>query len=342
MAIASGLGASLGIATESVVGTIVSPTRWLEFNSESLSLQKTVLQGMGLRGGGLYARGSRRVVTGRHAAGSIELDLATNGMGMLFRQMLGSSTSSLVSGSAYEQIHVPGSLDGKSLTIQKLVPNRSGVIVPFTYNGAKITDWSIDCAVGEIARLTVTVDAKDETTGTAAGTPSYSASTSVFHFRQGSIFLGGTASTTSGETSVAGGTEVGSIRSVSVGGSNGLTTGEDNHRFGSTTIEQAQADYRTISGSLEADFVDAASVYDVFSADTGTSLVLSFEGTTAISGSVYPTLEIIVPDVRFDGETPQVGGPDLITLAASFAGLEDALGNPAIQIRSLTSDTTIS
>jgi hypothetical protein len=68
---------------------------------------------------------------------------------------------------------------------------------------------------------------------------------------------------------------------------------------------------------------------------------LAFVGTTAITGSTYPTLEVIVPHIRFSGDTPKVGGPDVVTLSASFAGLEDALGNPAIQIRSVTSDTAL-
>lgn len=337
---ASGIGASLGIATESVVGTPVSPTRWLEFNSESLALEKTVLQGAGLRGSGLYPRASRRVVTGRNAGGSVELDLATSGMGMLFRQMLGSSTSALVSGTAYQQVHVPGSLTGKSLTVQKLVPSDAGTSA-FTYDGCKITDWEISCEVGAIATLSLTIDAHDEVDSFAAGTPSYAAATGVFHFGQGSVILGGTVSTASGVTSVSGGTTVGSVRAVTVSGSNPMTTGDDNQRFGGTKREQEQNDWRAITGSLEVDFVNETQVYDLHSADTATALVLSFVGTTAISGAVFPTLELIVPSIRFDSGTPQVDGPDLITLDADFTGLDDGT-NPAVQIRYVTADTSIS
>jgi hypothetical protein len=338
---ASGLKSSLGIATESVVGTIVSPTRWLEFNSESLHLEKDVVQGQGLRGGGRVARSSRRVVTGRNGVGGFELDLVTNGMGMLFRQMLGSSTSALVSGSAYQQVHVDGPLLGKSLSIQKLVEDDAGTKVPFTYGGCKFTSWSIDCEVGGIATLSVEVDARDESTATAAGTPAYSATAAPFHFLQGSVIKGGTVSTSSGVTSVTGGTTLASVAGASITGTIPLTTGSDNQRFGNVKREQAENGWWEFGGSLDVDFVSAAEIYNLFSADTATALTLSFVGTTAISGSVYPTLEIIMPSVRFDGSTPQVGGPELVMLDAGFTALDDGT-NPAIQIRYITSDTSIS
>lgn len=340
MAIASGLGASLGIATESVVGTIVSPTRWLEFNSESLSLEKTVLQGAGIRGGGLHPRATRRAVTGRNAGGDVELDLATSGMGMLFRQMLGSSTSAVLSGSAYQQVHTPGDLTGKSLTVQKLVPDNAGTLVPFTYNGCKVASWSIACEVGAIATLRLTLDAKDETTATAAGTPAYSATAQVFHFGQASLVLGGTVATSSGVTSVTGGSTVASVRGVTLDYNLNLTTGEDNQRIGMKR-EQSEAAWRELTGNLDADFVSQAAIYDTFSADTGVALKVSFVGSTAISGAAYPTLEIIVPEIRFDGSTPQVGGPDLISIGAGFTGLQNAALDPVVQIRYVTPDTSI-
>jgi hypothetical protein len=340
VAIASGLGSSLGIAAESTVGTIVSPTRWIEYNSESLSLDKAAIQGQGLRGGGLYARSARRVLVTRNAGGSVDLDVATSGMGLPFKAMLGASASAVVSGSAYQQVHTPASLYGQSLSVQKLVPNSAGTLVPFTYNGCKVTDWELSCDVGSILALALTLDAWDETTATSAGTPSYSASTSVFHFKQGVVTLGGTPSTTSGVVSVSGGSTVAVVRGASVRGSNGITTGDENQRFG-TKVQQQENDWRSLGGNLDLDFVNQATVYDLFSADTATALQLTFTGTTAISGSVYPTLEVIVPSIRFDGETPQVGGPDVISTSADFTGLDDGT-NAAVQIRYVTPDTSVS
>lgn len=341
MAIASGLGSSLGVGVESTTGTAVSLTRWLEYNSESLHLEKNIVQGAGLRGGGLYARSSRRAYTTRTAGGDVELDCATRGLGPILQQIMGgTSTSALVSGSAYQQVHQPGSLVNRSLTVQKLVPNSAGTLVPFTYRGSKITDFEFACEVGGILTLSVTFDSWDETTATAAGTPSYTAS-DVFHFAQGTLTLGGTASTASNVVSITGGTTVASVKGITVGGSNPLAT--ERFFLGSAGIkaEQVENDWREIGGSMDAEFVSAAALYDAYAADTALAMKLSFVGTTAISGSNYPTLEIIVPAIRLEGSaSPQIGGPDVVDMSVDFVGLDDSV-NAAWQIRTVTADTAL-
>lgn len=342
MPVAGGLGSSIGIASESAVGTIVSPTRWLEYNSESLHLEKTTINSMGLRGGGLVARSSRRAYTQREAKGDVELEVATKGMGLIFQQMLGgTSASAVLTGSAYQQIHVPGSLTGRSLSVQKLVTTDAAVIVPFTYKGMKVTDWELSCAVGEIATLSLTFDGWDEVTSTGAGTPSY-VDTAVFHFAQGAVSLGGTPSTTAGLTSISGGTTVATVRTASVTGTNPLAT--DRFFFGSAGVkaEQLENGWREYGGSLEAEFVSQAALYDAFAADSATTLKLSFVGTTAITGSTYPTLEVICPSIRLNGSTPQNDGPDITTMDVDFEALDDGTTNPAIQIRYVTADTSVS
>lgn len=186
MPVGSGISSQLVIGKETTVGTAVTPTRALEFNSESLSLSKNIVQGQGLRGGGLYARSQRRAYTTRSVAGDIELDVATNGMGLLFEQMMGSSTSAVIGAtSAYQQVHTPGQITGKSMTIQVGRPTTAGVVTPFTYNGCKVTGWELACEVGGILTLTLSIDGWSETTATGLVTPAYSATSQVFHFAQG-------------------------------------------------------------------------------------------------------------------------------------------------------------
>ena len=49
--LASGLGGQLGLAAESTYGTFVAPTRWFEFNSESLHLERERIESAGIRAG---------------------------------------------------------------------------------------------------------------------------------------------------------------------------------------------------------------------------------------------------------------------------------------------------
>lgn len=340
MAVGSGIGASLGIAAESTAGTAVAPTRWLEFNSESLSQEKVIVEGGGLRGGGLFPRTNRRSVTGRNAGGGVSLNVTTSGMGLLFKAMMGTATSAVVTGSAYQQVHTPGDLIGNSLTVQKLIPTLTGSLQAFTYNGCKVTDWELSCAKDEKLTLSLTLDAWAESTAVAAGTPSYSTTTQEFDFMQGALILGGTVSTSGGVTSISGGTAVSGVSAATVTGTTGIRTASDN-RYINGKVEQVQNAWRSVGGTLTTDFISRADIYDLFNADTAAALRLTFTQTTAITGSTYPTVEVLIPSVTFTGETPQVGGTDVVSLSAGFVGRDDG-ANPAVQIRYVTSDASVS
>ncbi len=344
MPVGSGLSAQIGFAQETAVGTIATPTRFLEFNSESLSLEKNIVQGSGLRAGGQYARSNRRAYTTKTAGGDVELDVVTRGMGLLFKNMLGAAAPPVLIGgvgSAYQHVYTPGNTTGLSMTVQKGVPQLDGVVRPFTYNGCKVAEWELSCEVGEILTLSVGLDAWNETTGTALATASYTAGAQPFHFAQGAILLGGTASTSGGVTTLTGGTAVAAVTGASISGTNNLAN--ERFYFGSAGVkaEQIENDWRELSGSLDVEFVSQAAVYDTFASDAATALQLTFTNPTAISGSNFPTVEVLIPSIRFDGESPQVGGPDIVTQSCDFTGLEDAAGNPAIQIRYITADSTV-
>src|SRR5688500_6180443 len=110
MATGSGLDSQIGFAAESTWGTPVTVTRFCEFNSESLERTPTFLEPTALRAGTKYKRVSRIRVSRQTVAGVVELDLATKGMGLLFKHALAStvSTPTLIAGTAYKQIHTPG------------------------------------------------------------------------------------------------------------------------------------------------------------------------------------------------------------------------------------------
>ena len=80
MAIGSGIGSSLGIATETTFNTGVTVSRFYEFTSESTNYNKNTSVGMGLRAGGLLPRSQRRVVTTFDATGDVVLDLPNRGL----------------------------------------------------------------------------------------------------------------------------------------------------------------------------------------------------------------------------------------------------------------------
>lgn len=176
--IGSGLSDQFGIETESVFGTPVAVSRFVEIDSETLELKPVNAQGNGLHSGGLVRRAARRQQVARQAAGDVVFDLPSAGMGKFLQHMLGSfsTTATVLSGAAYQQIHNTGSLQGKSFTAQKAAPDTTGYLHPLTYPGSKITAWELSAQAGQNVKCKLTIDAMDEATESSAVTPTTLAS----------------------------------------------------------------------------------------------------------------------------------------------------------------------
>ena len=165
MAVGSGLSSSLGIAQETTPGVPVVVTRFFEFDSESMNIKKRTVQGVGLRGGALTRRGSRRIVVSRDATGGVTFDAPTSSFGLAIQQMMGSfsTTATALGGGLFQQIHNVGSVAGKSFTMQIVRPDTSGVLAQnaYTYTGCKVADWTLSAQINAQVKLTLTVDAQD-------------------------------------------------------------------------------------------------------------------------------------------------------------------------------------
>lgn len=421
----TGLDASIGFGQETTYGVPVTPSRWLEFDSETIQRNKKTIQGLGLRGGGLYPRSNRRKISTRDAKGSWKGDLSATGMGLLFKHMLGSSTASNA-GAAYTQVHVPGSLTGLSLTLQEATPSIDTVNNPFTYCGGKVIDWDISIGADQLAKLALTFDFQDEQTlanapaglavatagtagstsyyyrvsavlpagetgacaevviatgnavltgtnknnltwtavtgalsynvygkttgaetlmknvtvtnysdtgvdapgttlapGPALATPTYGANASAFSFLQATLLLNGTA--------------IAAVKKANVKNMNPQKV--DRFYLGGSGLksEPIGNGWRGVTGALEADFISRAALYDAYAADADLSLQLKFTGDVIASTVIPYSVQIDVPRVKLDGETPTVGGPDVLSTNCGYTGLDDGT-NPPVKITYVTSD----
>lgn len=339
----TGLDAQLGIAEESVYGTAVTPTRFLEFNSESLQLQPTWLEPTGLGAGRKHKRSSRVVQSRRAVSGDITLEHATKGMGLLWKHALASAAApALVGGTtaAYEQIHTPGDFLGKSLTLQVGRPEpSSGVVRAHTFSGCKVAGWAFNLTDNAVPTLQLTVDGRDEDTTTALAAASYLTDSGVFDFSQATLKLGGTATTTAGRTTVAGGTAVATIvRSVSLNGSNPM----DTERFGvgnaGLKAEPLENEIPTITGTLEAEF-NKAELYDAFRNNDTLPMQLIFTGPEIEAGHNV-LLEFTLPAVKLKTATPNVGGPGVVAMSTSIEAYDDE-ENPPIQVRIVSGENAL-
>lgn len=337
---AGGRAGTWGFGVETTPGTAVTPSRWLPFTGEGFSYERESITSNSMRGDTALARSSTdRIVTAVGASGSFAGELRTRQMGLLLQHMLGTTTPVITqqgATTAYLHTYVPGSLDGKALTVQKRVPFATGSSASIhTYRGCKITSWEIACSAGEIATVSCDFDAMDETTATAYTTPSY-VDGALFSFKDGTIYTGGTVSVAGGVASRTGGSAVASVTGVTISGSNNLKT--DRRFFGNAGVkaEQIENDFREVTGSFETEFTDMA-MYDLYRNDTTTVVELKFV-SSVLAGTGFPAeFRVLLPAVKLNGETPQVGGPDVVTATASFDAFQDT-GLPQIQAQLVTAD----
>lgn len=332
---------SVGIGTEGTYGTSVTPTRWYEFMDESLDFTKNTKQGEGLRVGGRVARSGRRVIVSTMAKGDFSLEVPSKGMGLLWQAALGAGTSTLVSGSTYQQNFTLGTgSQPPSLTVQKGIVRVDGTVDPYTYAGMVIDGAEITAGNGEIVQAKFDFIGKSLATATAYAAPSYPAApVNLFHFAQGAITLGGAVTAPTTTTLATGGTAVANVRDFSLKIENGLT--DDRFNFGAAgAIAQPTYGARSISGKMTIEY-DSATIRDAYLADTPLACVLTFTSAETLSTGTA-TFQIVLPEIKIDGDAiPNANKTDLVTVGVDFSVLDNLTATQPIWIVHRTADTAL-
>lgn len=343
MATGTGLDAQIMLAAETTWSTPVTPTRALEFNSESLKRDLTWLEPTGLRAGTKYKRAGRVRISRQAITGDFEVEFPTKGMGPLLKAMLASSVTiptQIASTTAYKQIHTPGDFRGQGLTVQVGRPEpATGTVRPFTFAGCKVVKWEFSLKDNAIPTLKLTIDGRSESTATALAAATYLAGATVFDFSQATLKLGGAAATASGETTISGGVAVATIiKDIAISGNAPMDTaryGISNAGFKSEPLENATP---TLTGKMTAEF-GKAELYDVYTANTTIPMQLDLTGSQIGSSGNNFLLSFILSAVKLKAAPPQVSGPAVVMMSTDFEGYSDEV-NPPIQVK-IQSDETV-
>jgi hypothetical protein len=285
---ASGLIAQAGFAIETTVGTRVAPSAFVEFNSESLQLQVNRIEREGLRAGRVMHHGWSAGT--RMTQGSLTFDVSANTVGALFRAAIGGVATT----GAGPYVHTFTPDDLPSLTIQIGKPDVGGTVRPFDYVGSFVNSFTLSANPNEHLRMELDIVGKDELLDGTTAAASY-AQSNFFTFVHGSLEIASS--------------EV-CIDSFSLTGSNELDV---QHKIcsvdaGKPTIREAGR--RNYGGSFVADF-SSLTQYQRYVNGTEAALSLEFEVTTSAK-------LVIAGNVRFDGETPVVSGPEVLKQPSTF------------------------
>ncbi len=325
MAIPTGLAAQLGIAEETTHGTPVTVTRFYEIISAPFKLDITRMESAGLRAGTRVLRSDRWVAGARSVGGTIAMEFANKSCGLSLQQMFGTTACALPDSggnpTVWEHTATPGDLPA-GLTIQVGVPDEAGVVQPYTYEGCVVDSWELAASVGDIGKLTVTIDGEDEKTATALASASYPTGLTVLTFIEASLDIAGSAV---------------DVTSFTLNGANSLAT--DRTKLGSALRKKpSETAMREYGGTVEAYF-SGLTAYNRFVNGTEAALVAKFVGAL-ISGTFNFALEVTC-NVRFDGDTPTVDGPDQIMQPLPFKCLDTGTGpGTAITAVYRTTDVT--
>lgn len=341
MSTGSGLDAQLMVKQETTWGTAVTVDRAYEFGNETLNQKITYTNSAGLRTGTTFERTSRTKQARFTVGGDIEMEIPTLGLGLFLKHMIGSSvtTPTLISGSAYKQIHTPGGMAGLGLTIQvgRPEPVSPYTVRAFTYEGCKITKWEISLKDGGLAMLKLTVDGQVESTATALATAAFLSGSTVYSFNQSTIKLGGTAATASGETTITGGTQLSAVaKSITISGDNSLA--DDRYGIGNAgqKKEQLQNGLQKISVKLDSEFAKTE-LYDLYTAGTPTPIQFDLTGAVIAGGNNF-LFSTILPSCILTDAPPAVSGPDIVQMSTTWDVKYDET-NPPVQFKVVSTES---
>jgi hypothetical protein len=351
MSFATGVASQCGWAPETVWGTQVTPTNFADFDGNPTpKLTQKWYEGKGLYATGQYDRISRTQQTTRMGAASFTAEYTARKMGSLIRQALGSATATptLISGSAYRQVHSSGTQDGLSMTWQVGVPEVStGTVKPFMGVGGKVTDFEFSCKEDDALHLALGWSFKDVLTlattpaSNALASASYTLPSEIFTWDMAVIKIGGTASTASGVVSIAGGVTVSSVvKGFSLKTTNNLAG--DGYGPSQTMSREQKSGGASTALTLDTELGTQAEFYDMFRAGGIMPVQVTFTGRSLISGAIYSGLDIILPGTKISDSDPQVGGRDNVSPnQVQIKVGKDDLGNAPMQVTLTSLDSVL-
>lgn len=319
------LDSSIGIKKETTYGTAVTVDHFPEFLSESFEWKPSYTVGRGLRPGSRVSRVERRTLGKNWVEGDLELEACARGIGIFWEALMGQATSTIIgAGPAYQHNFTLTNTDPfPSYTIQKGIPlMNGGAVQAHTFAGAACTRGTITAGTGEVVKLRTSWFAKSVDTTTAYAAPSYIVTgQELFTFWQGALTLGGVVTNPTATALASGGTAVANIRDFSLDIDNKLDT--DGFGFGSLgkITRRPHLGYTEITGKMTAEF-DAVTYRDLYLNNTAVSCTLTFTTGTQLQTSVFNTLQIVIPNLKLDGEIPKAVTEGVVTLNLGFTVLD--------------------
>ncbi len=312
----------LGYKAETTFGTYIAPDKFVEFIRETLTTERERISSQGWRAGQRVESELRWKAGRTNVAGTVDCELQSKGMGGLFKAAFGTSVITTPGGGTISRDHTYtlGDLVGDSLTVQVGRELRDQTVQAFSYLGCKVNGFHLSCRVGELAMTTFDVIGRDEDTATGLVAATYPTTLETFSFVEGAVTVAAVSTP---------------VREATFDLDNRMN--EDDYAFGSKLRRDVpEPALRDGTGTLDADWT-SMTAYNRFVNGTMAALVLTFTGSI-IEGAIANKLQLTA-NIRTDGDTPTVDGPEEIRQPLRFKVMAPAATEPVTMVWT-TTDTT--
>ena len=316
MATPSGFDSQIGYAAEGTLGTYQAPTRTIEHVKETLKYHKERIESAGIKAGRRFGSGLWQA--GREwVDGTITHELSAANIGLLLKHHFGAVATT--GSDPYEHEFTAGSGVEAGLTIQVGRPDLAGTVQPFSYLGCHIPKIKISSEIGKNAMLEMDVYGQYEDTGQSLASTAYPSDWAPFCFLHGVLTIGGSEY---------------EFDKFSFESANGLMTGRHTHRTTTPGRPRGgkESGLRTAGGQIDGEFI-SLTAYNRFRNGTEAALVLTFDAGSSAQ------LEIS-GNVRFDGDTPNVDGPQMLKQMLPFKFLSTTDDDTALTVTLTNGDST--
>jgi hypothetical protein len=314
----------VGAKTESTYGTPVVVDKFFEVTSVGVSGVYERIESQGIRAGAQGLRTDRWTVNPKGAEGDVEMNVLTRDAGFWLLHALGGLSSGTPSGGVTAHTFTLGNTAARSLTLQKAQPLNDGTLIPMTYAGGKVTEWSLSNSVDEVLSLSVSLDFATANEAAGAGalalqTPSYTSGSELLTSNNGVITIGG-------ETVV--------VTDISINGSNGLAT--DRFGIGGVKSAPSENELKEVTFECTTHFTSAAHFNRVRSATEAGAMAEIVATWTRGNSSV----QVTIPHARFDEGSLELSTGDRVSdLSVSGKALDGGTG--LVTVVYTTADETI-
>jgi Phage tail tube protein len=322
---------ALHYGTETTYGTAVALTRSYETQVDDWKAAVEFLQSQGFVGGQHTIRSKRSVAVQMGAAGSVQVDVLTKGMGLLMKDMSGTFTAPTQQGAtiAYLQTFSTASTGPtRSATIQALRTFVDGGTQAFTHAGCVCKGWELNCEASNgpsgFLNLKSEWDAQSVSTIIAAGSNNYVTGADPFNWQQGVITLGGSAF---------------DMRKVNLKCDYKMNTDRRFLRGASSYLKKKPrlGDIPEITGELEGEF-DSLTQYNHFINGDIFTAQFQWTGALIVSGHNYQ-FTVDLPAIQYNGESPEASLTESPKQTLPFVVLHDDTIGPAVTISYKSIDT---